>query len=260
MIYIKKYAILMPIMLLLTTIVWAQEAANCTTSKDRNELGVITGATYYMGDFNPNLTPLKNPSFYGGIMYRYTLKSYFALRAQVGFGYLKGNAKGMDGLLIDSQLKDWAFHRPWLFADIVMEFNFMPYNAADIRKKQRFTPFMLLGVGASGLFSDDNKSTVSTADKSDDTSLFIDIPIGIGAKWCVAQRVTLGIEWLFRVSFNDEIDFYKGTNEAHSPIINNDWIGTIGITVSYLFKEERPCAAQKRHRPSNRYYRGPKSR
>jgi hypothetical protein len=232
----------------------AQERAGfeCFNNNDKFEVGFLAGATYYMGDFNPNLIPFKNPFLYGGFMARYNVTRYFSLRGNWAFAYITGNAGGMEGFPSDPWEKNWEFLRPMLFFDVLAEFNFMPYDAVDIRKGQRFTPLLNLGVGASFL-SPDVYAHSSNSMKSNKSIFLLDIPVGIGAKWCFIERFTLSVEWMFRITFNDDIDFYDGVNEEHSPVINNDWIGTFGISVSYLIKYNRSCPAYNWHKPSSRY-------
>jgi hypothetical protein len=241
---------------LLSAFTWlpAQEYAGfeCFNNNDKLEVGLLAGATYYMGDFNPNLIPFKNPFFYGGIMTRYNIARYLSLRGNLAFAYLAGNAGGLEGFPADPWKKNWEFLRPMLFFDVLAEFNFMPYDAVDIRKGQRFTPLLSLGVGGSFL-SSDVYAHASTNIKPNKSIFLFDLPVGIGAKWCIAERLTLGVEWMFRISFNDDIDFYDGVNEEHSPVINNDWVGTFGVSLSYLIKYSRSCPAYNRHKPSSRY-------
>ncbi len=254
---VLKKIVILPLLLFVCTVT-AQDASDCNFERNVHEAGFLGGASYYMGDFNPNLTPLKSPSWYGGLMYRYNFARYFAFRGQLGAGTLRGTGKGMTGLLPDPLNNNWKFDRPWLFVDVMTEFNFIPYNAADIRKKQRFTPILLLGVGASYLMANTVQSPTPPASGSHNgaSSLFINIPVGIGAKWCFAERMTLGVEWIWRISFYNEVDYYKGVDPKHAPGINNDWTGTIGLTLSYLFRQSVPCPASTVHKPSKHKYKG----
>jgi hypothetical protein len=235
----------------------AQERAGfeCFNNNDKLEVGLLAGAIYYMGDFNPNLIPLQNPFVYGGVMARYNIARYLSLRSNLAFAYITGNAKGIEGLPSDPWNKNWEFLRPMFFLDALAEFNFMPYDAIDLRKKQRFTPLLSLGVGASYLHKDVYAHNTSQSVKSNKAIFLFDVPVGIGAKWCIAERLTLGVEWTFRITFNDDVDFYNGVNEEHSPVINNDWLGTVGLSLSYIIKYNRSCPAHNRHIPSSRYFK-----
>ncbi len=234
----------------------AQDASDCFYERNAHEFGVLGGASYYMGDFNANLTPLKQPSWYAGVMYRYNLKRYFAFRAQLGYGNIKGSGEGVKGLPEDPMNNNWKFDRPWIFGDAMVEFNFMPYNAVDIRKNQRFTPLLMLGLGVSNFGSNAIQPESYSSAKRGSSPLLIDIPVGIGFKWCVAERFTLGAEWLWRISFYDEIDYYAGVNADHSATINNDWIGSIGLTLSYHIPQYVTCPANNPYKPSKRKYDG----
>jgi hypothetical protein len=245
-----KYLILALALLLGRGVLPAQGIVefDCFNNRDKFEVGIMMGASYYMGDFNPNLTPLKNARWYGGVMSRYNAAQYFSLRSNLAYAYLSGDAEGMNGFPADPWEDHWRFQRPMLFFDVLAEFNFMPYDATDLRKKQRFTPLLDIGLGMTFLFSDMRTRVANT--KSNEAVVIFNIPVGLGAKWCIMERLTLGIEWIFRVSFNDRLDFYEGVNASHSPVINNDWIGTFGLSLSYLIKQNRPCPAHYRQKPS----------
>jgi len=235
--------------LLLTLSATAQD---CIFERNVHEVGVIMGATYYMGNFNPNRTPFFYPSGYGGVMYRYGFSRYFALRGQVGYGHIRGSGANVKGLPIDESGNNWRFNRPWAFADILAEFNFMPYNAVNLSKKQRFTPVVLLGFGGSYLSR--NAGSEYNDYSYHGLSYFLNVPVGIGIKWCFIKRVTLGVDWIWRLSLYDQIDYYSTTSDrhgnpvSHSNPINNDWIGTVGITLSYIIKEKLPCPAIQDHK------------
>ncbi|MDR3184161.1 MAG: DUF6089 family protein [Prevotellaceae bacterium] len=247
--FLKKYLLLPLASLLWHSALPAQEPAgfDCFNNKDKFEMGAMAGVTYYTGDFNPNLTPFKQPRLYGGFMSRYNAAQYFSLRTHLAYAYLAGDAKGMEGFPGDPWEDNWRFQRPMLFFDLLAEFNFMPYDALDLRKKQRFTPLFQIGLGTAFLFPDMRARITSV--KSNRAVAILDIPVGFGAKWCLAERLTLSMEWMMRISFNDRLDFYKGVNAVHSPVINNDWIGTFGVSLSYLLKQNRNCPAHYRHKP-----------
>jgi hypothetical protein len=259
MLNLIKYTISLSILLAVSGTLQAQKnddaGIDCFNKTDKAELGFTFGTAYYMGDFNPNLTPFYHSSLFGGAMFRYNFIPYVALRTTLTLGQLKGNTGGKDGFPIDPWRNDWNFYRPMLAVDAIAEFNFMPYDVVDIRKNKRFTPFLMLGVGVSYLFPD-SETSYSTPDKRNKSIILFDLPVGIGIKWCIARRFTLGVDWIFKVSFNDLIDFYEGVNESHSPVINNDWIGTFGLSLTYLLKPHRTCPAYNRHTPSSQFLKG----
>ena len=237
------YAIKTILFTILLLFVLNVDAQDCFTERNVHEIGVIGGTSYYTGDFNPNRTPLTYPSWYAGAIYRYNNNRYINIRGQAGYGFIRGSGADAKGIHIaDEAGNDWRFNRPWLFIDALAEFNFMPYYPANIHKKQRFTPVLMMGVGMSYLFAnqgDDFKSHILR----DASVLIINIPIGVGVKWCPISHFTLGVEWMWRLTFYDEIDYFSPIDPKHSNLLSKDWIGTVGITLSYLIKEKMPCPA-----------------
>jgi hypothetical protein len=236
--YVNK-TIFLAIILPLACTAYAQD---CFYERNIHEIGVTGGASYYTGDFNPNRTPLSYPSWYIGALYRYNSSRYFNLRGQVGFGFVRGSGENVRDIPTDFAGNNWRFNRPWIFIDALAEFNFMPYYPADIRKKQRFTPVLIVGVGTSYLFANQGADFKSHAYRSGSGFIF-DIPVGIGIKWCFKDSYTLGVDWMWRLILYDGIDYYTRIDPNHSNPISKDWIGNIGITLSYLIKQKLPCAA-----------------
>jgi len=249
------YAIRTTIIVSLLLLTFNVVAQDCFYERNVHEAGIIMGATYYIGDFNPNRTPLVYPSFYAGVMYRYNVQKYFVLRGQFGYGYIRGSGANVEGIPIDPVGNDWRFNRPWLFVEALAEFNFLPYYAADIRKKQRFTPILLMGVGGS-LFFENQGSDIKQHSMRMASNVIFEIPVGVGIKWCFIQRFTLGLEWMWRITFYDQIDYYSPINVNHSNPLNKDWVGTVGLSLSYLFHEKRLCPALKPYQPSKWRYKG----
>jgi len=239
-------------LLLLTLNATAQD---CFFERNVHEIGVMLGSTYYMGDFNPNRTPMLYPSFYGGAMYRFNVQKYLAFRGQLGYGYVRGSGANVEGIPVDPLGNDWRFNRSWLFADALVEFNFLPYYAANVHRKQRFTPVLMVGAGAA-LLSANQGSDIREDRTRKSSKVFFEMPVGVGVKWCFSQRYTLGVEWMWRLTLYDLIDYYYAINVDHSNPINNDWIGTVGVTLSYLIRETRACPATKEYKPSRWNYKG----
>ena len=230
------------------------DAQDCFYERSVHEIGVIGGTTYYTGDFNPNHTPLTYPSWYVGAMYRYNNNRYFNIRGQTGYGFVRGNGANVKGIQFDYAKNDWRFNRPWLFVDALAEFNFMPYYPSDIRKKQRFTPVLMMGVGVSYLFANQG-ADFEPHILRDVSGVIFDIPIGVGIKWCPFDYFTLGVEWMWRLTFYDEIDYFSPIDPKHSNPLSKDWIGTVGISLSYLIKEKMPCAAYYQYKSKRKTLR-----
>jgi opacity protein-like surface antigen len=249
------YAIRTIIIASLLLLTLPAKAQDCFYERNVHEIGALVGATYYMGDFNPNRTPLVYPSFYVGGMYRYNFSTRFALRGQFGYGYVRGSGADVAGIPADPIGNDWRFNRPYFFLDAMVEFNFLPYYAANIYRKQRFTPVLLIGAGGFLLF-ENSGSDYKQHELRDASKIVFEMPVGVGVKWCFTKRATLGVEWLWKLTLYDIVDYYSPINVNHSNPVHNDWIGTVGITLSYLIHEQRPCPAIKAYQPSKWHYKG----
>ena len=224
-------------------------AQDCFYERNVHDIGIMLGSTYYMGDFNPNLTPLAYPSAYVGVLYRYNFQQYFALKGQFGFGYVRGSGADRN-IPLDPVGNDWRFNRPLLFLDALAEFHFMPFDAVNVQKKRRFTPVLMLGLGV--FHAGENAAGFSGEEFNSHSSrglsgLVADMPVGIGVKWCFFPRFTLGAEWIWRLTLYDKTDYYSGVDAKHTNPIDNDWLGTVGVSVSYRIKQSIPCPAVKEY-------------
>ncbi|MDD7317781.1 MAG: DUF6089 family protein [Prevotella sp.] len=197
----------------------------------RMEIGVGAGVTGYLGDFNPSLTSSLQPSA-TAVMRRY-FNPYMGLKAEVGYGKIKGKAAdaktyypGLDG-------SGFEFDNTLVNVDLTYEYNFWPYGTGrEYRGARPLTPFIAIGLG--GTFVKSSEKNVFTAN----------IPIGVGVKYKVAPRVNLGIEWAMHFSLSDELD---GTADPYSikssgAFKNTDCYHTLQVTLTYSFMPKcRTC-------------------
>ncbi len=112
-----------------------------------------------------------------------------------------------------------------------MEFNFMPYSDkfAYLHTK-RFSPYILFGIGV-------------TVAPGNETFASLNIPLGIGAKYKVANRLNLGLEFSFRKLFGDSFDVTDGNNAfldnpyeiSGSAFKNKDWYSLLMFSVTWDF-------------------------
>lgn len=63
------------------------------------------------------------------------------------------------------------------------------------------------------------------------------MPLGIGAKYKVNERLNLGLAWTFHFSLSDELDGVKAPYWVKSSGIfkNTDCYSTIAVSVTYSF-------------------------
>lgn len=192
-------------------------------AQDKRDIGLQLGGTYYYGDFNET-TPFYKPSLGAGIIFRYNFNNFYSIRISALYGSITGSSP-TDQYLPQVE-SNASFSKTIIDAEIMGEFNFLPFNPINERDR-RFTPFVNLGVGASKI-----GGTVAPS-----------IPFGIGIKFAPLHRHTVALEWRFHKTFTDSIDDYQAPSDGKSAVIhNNDWVSFIGLVYTFrLFNGDNPC-------------------
>ncbi|MFO7940362.1 MAG: DUF6089 family protein [Bacteroidales bacterium] len=193
----------------------------------RLEAGAIAGVSYYNGDINPS-QQLYRPAFAFGALFKYNLSKHFALR--VSGNYLALSADDADFATPVAQLREASFSTNLIDFNIIFEYNFMPYTNFGYvkRNKERFAPYVFAGMGGYYLL---NGETLSNP---------VSIPFGLGVKYNIFERFTLGTEWGFRKTFTDDLDGVRNIqDEQHVPTLHNtDWFSFVGVFLTYKLGEE----------------------
>ncbi|MDR1681664.1 MAG: porin family protein [Prevotellaceae bacterium] len=218
--------------------------------QERHDVGLTGGATFYMGDLGDNYSFFRTLSYYGGLLYRYNFNEYYALRGLVAYGRLEGDLTRSD-LPPTNRAQPWHFSRPMLLAEVSAEIGFLPFNVIQLRKNNRLSPYLLGGIGIAGLTAD---RQLSTNIAGDETPACGYLQLGVGVKWTPWKRLSAGIEWSMRKTLNDKIDYV--VSPPGSILINNDWIGTLGVVLTYRLSEDRLCPSYSRTQPSDRPLKG----
>ncbi len=195
-------------------------------SQRNANLGVFLGTSYYMGDINPNMHFYRpQPSF--GLIYRYNIGKFYAIRANGYVAHLTGDEVDFPQQFHpDRHLHPANFNTSLLDATLQFEFNFLPFIANS--KKWDYTPYVAGGVGYSIVLS-------SVATSGEAAIPHVTFPFGIGFKVNLTNRISTGLEWSFRKTFNDRVDGVENSIGIQSPIHNNDWYSFAGIFITYKF-------------------------
>lgn len=190
----------------------------------RMEIGAGVGVMTYEGDFNGNVFSDMQPA--GFLVGRYNFDPYKDLKLSVGFGKIKGSSANVDTFYPDYAENSYSFNHTLVDMNLVFEYNFWPYGTGrDYRGAQRLVPYILGGLGAT--YVKGNEKNVFTAN----------VPLGIGAKYKVNERLNLGLAWTFHFSLSDELDGVKDPYWVKSSGIfkNSDCYSTIAVSVTYSF-------------------------
>ena len=198
----------------------------------RMEIGAGVGMVSYEGDFNGNVLKNMQPMF--SALWRYNFDPYKDLRLSATYGKLKGSSKDVDTYYPDYATEEYSFNRNLLDVSLVFEYNFWPYGTGrDYRGAQRLTPYIYGGIGATSASGGGSKS-VFTAN----------VPIGLGVKYKLNERMNLGLDWGIHFSLSDELDGVKDPYQVKSSGMfkNTDCYSMLQLTLTYSFKAKcRTC-------------------
>lgn len=171
------------------------------------EIGGMVGGSYYMGDLNKNaFFKGLNPSL--GVVFRYTPNFRWAVKTDLLWGRVSGSTDGLENVFPNGATA--SFERNFFELGGQMEFNFLPYSDkfAYLNTK-RFSPYIFMGFGV-------------TVAPGNQTFASLNIPLGVGVKYKVINRLNLGCEFSFRKLFGDSFDVTDGNNGFW--IIHTEWL------------------------------------
>lgn len=200
----------------------------------RMEIGAGAGVMGYLGDFNSSITKDLQPM--ASIVGRYNFDTYKVLKVNVQYGKLKGASVDEDTYYQAYATEPYQFDHSLVSTDITFEYNFWPYGTGrDYRGAQRLTPFVFGGLGA----------TFVSIKKGDKKSAFgMNVPVGLGLKYKVNERLNLGLEWAMHFSTSDDLDGVADPYDIKSSGMfkNTDCYSTLQMTITYSFSAKcRTC-------------------
>ena len=191
-----------------------------TEPEYRMEIGGGIGMVSYQGDFNSNLLKEMQPMFSLLAKYRFTPR--MALAMNVSYGKLKGSAKTVTSH-VPQQWESYTFSNNIWDIGIRTEYNFWPYGTGmEYRGAQRLTTYILLGLGL-------------TVCKPDRTEIALNVPLGAGVKYKVADRLNMALEWAMHITGSDMLDGVKDPYGIKSSGLfkNTDCYSELRLSVTY---------------------------
>ena len=195
------------------------------------EIGGGVGMVSYQGDFNGKITSGMQPA--GAIVWRRLLNPYMGFRVTGMIGKLKGDATRVETYYPDETTRAYSFDRSLTDVSVTYEYNFWPYGTGrDYRGAKRLTPFVFGGIGATYVSGGEKK--VFTAN----------VPIGLGIKYKLKERLNVGLEWIMHFSLSDELDGMADPYgiKSSGAFKNTDCYSGLMLTLTYSFKSKcRTC-------------------
>lgn len=239
------------------------------------ETGLFAGASYYLGDINPG-KHFDQSLLSAGAIARYNKDDRWAFRLSLLFGQIQAS----DNLRKAVLDRDLNFTSKITEFSGVVEFNFFPYETGNDAKK--YTPYIFAGIGffffdpqgiqngakyslrergTEGQFYTNPDGSIGFDGRSAYSQRGIAIPFGIGFKYSLTDKISLGVEWGMRKTFTDYIDdisttyyldassndstnpsvFLSDPNLNHQPYMERgnpetkDWYNFYGFTLTYKF-------------------------
>jgi len=216
--------VVIAVLLVLVTGVHAQ-----TDPEYKLELGGGIGMVSYQGDFNSSLFKNLQPMF--TVLAKYRFDPRRALALNVSYGQLKGSSK--DAKTYYPMTTVYDFKSNVADVGLRLEYNFWPFGTGfEYRGAKRLTPYVAIGLGM----------TIAKADGKSATG--VNMPIGVGVKYKLADRLNLAAEWAMHITTSDGLDGIKDPYgiESSGLFKNTDCYSHLRLSLSYdLWAKCRTC-------------------
>ena len=183
------------------------------------EIGGMLGTSTYLGDAG-NTGLFKNINMGGGAIARYNINPRMALKFNLGYGGISGNASD-DAFPPEVDRSNLKFNKSVFDFGGQYEIHFWAYGTGNSYKNtHRLVPYLQIGIGA---------TVVSK-------TFSLNIPVGFGIKYKVAPRLNIGLDWTVRMSMTDKIDGIEDPYRIQSGFLKNkDTYCWTMLYVSYDF-------------------------
>jgi len=206
--------------------------ATAVAQEYKYEIGGAIGLSMYMGDANQTAL-LKGFHPAGSVVFRRNFNLRWALETDLMMGKVSGDSKNVENVFPNGS--EASFARNFFELGGHIEFNFLPYSDKfAYLNTSKIAPYLLTGLGitaASGFSS-------------------VNLPLGLGVKYKVRNRINLGLEYAVHKLFSDSFDApdKKGFNldnpyNIQSGVFKNkDWYNTLMFSVTWDFgPNDRKC-------------------
>ena len=190
----------------------------------RYEFGPSLGVSGYLGDLNKS-NMYKHPGLVAGGIFRYIANSRWAIKGDLLYTGLKGNSDDVQSKFPHDQ--HYSFSSSVIDLGGQVEFNFLHFGSGPRYKNyKRISPYLTLGLGMSLAFTDGK------------TGVAMNLPMGVGLKYKLKERLNLGFEFTMRKCFGDNLDGMSDLyGVKHSFAKNTDWYSVAMFTVTYEFSK-----------------------
>lgn len=179
------------------------------------EFGLTGGCGFVLGDTNGFLFQYSQPV--GGLYAKYKVNGRWETRLQIDGGLL-GYGEGLKSGYVGLQA--------------LGEFNFFNYGVKRWEANfSWFSPCLVAGLG------------FVVFDIVGEPKFTVTLPMGVGLKFKLSNRVNMGAYWTVARAFSDKMDNAPNSNGMYGKFWNNqDWYSTAQLFLSFNFhKICAPC-------------------
>lgn len=158
---------------------------------------------------------------------RFPLNPRMAVKTQLSYLNLKGSTEGQKNFYPALPDTPGTDRLPYSVSDAVIdasalyELHFLPYGyLRDYKGHCRLVPYLQMGFGL----------TYGKAGKA----FTANIPLGVGVKYKVAERLNLGLDWLVHFTLSDKLDGLEAPlGISSSGFRNKDHYSALSLTLTY---------------------------
>ncbi len=198
---------------------------NQAWTADDLDVGIFAGTSYYLGNINTSRHFYSVSPAAGGII-KYAFNDHYSLRTNFSYGQIRGDDLDFENIL--HQTRNASLVNNFYDFSLQGEFNFQPFRATIFNNP--LSTYVTAGLAYTII-----------QHPSDRNLSFLNLPFGAGVKYGISRKVTLGMEWILKKSFTDNIDGVKSFGQFNSPSLvhNNDWVSLAGFFLTIKPFERR---------------------
>lgn len=216
-----KFIFFITIIGLSQTTVFAQEY--------KYEIGGMAGTSFYMGDANKTKLYQK-PGLSAGAVFRYNRNFRWAYKFNLAMGSVSGDTKNSGNVFPHNEHA--SFKRTFYDVGGQIEYNFFNYSDKyPYLGTKKISPYVFTGIGL-------------TLASGDNFFAGLNLPLGVGVKYKLRDRLNIGFEFSVRKLFGDDFDKPNNDNNLSledpyhiksSFLKNKDWYCLTMISITWDF-------------------------
>ncbi|MDH7464223.1 DUF6089 family protein [Chitinophagaceae bacterium 26-R-25] len=228
------------------------DSVSYNSERPKYEFGIGGGIVVYQGDLAPTKWGAYrciSPGLQASITRLFS--PTFALR--IGGTVGKFTADDVKSSYKEAYREYRKYNFTTSFAELTAMAQWTPFGKAN----WRLNPYLLGGVGVSYLhvkndwsntdfkyFSGENLRQRVTEDSAKNHTFFAPVlPVGVGLKYDVSEKVSLKLEWINRITFSDYLDgFSKAANSG-----KNDRYSSVMLSLNYAFGRKHSRVVRTKH-------------